>query len=290
VTSQPTPLYAATLSATPLADEYRAQEAALRRCSPIAVSFDGTRYRAETVGKARLLWLDRMRSEYESTAVFVDMARLLIAARASIDAVAVVLRMAHDELRHADLCGKAAVAFGGEPLMDPHPPSIAGRAEDCGPEERALRSVIYGCCLSETINAARFVDMLETTTDPFVREVLRQLLSDERMHAQFGYLYLEAWRPWLSEHPEMCRRIGRYLEYAFAVLERDLSGQRPVGTPPEAVPVLSAEERAIGLPDPHRQPVTFYETVAGAILPGLERFGFPAVAAWAARATEVRAR
>jgi hypothetical protein len=186
--------------------------------------------------------------------------------------------MAHDELRHADLAARAVEAFGGEAVIRPEPVAPPTRAPDCGPEERALRAVIYGCCLSETINAARFVDTLETTTDRYVHELLRQLLADERMHAHFGYLYLEAWRGWLDAHADVRARLDAYLAYAFAVLERDLGGARR-----DPAPALEDDERAVGLPDLARLPVTFYATVEGAILPGLERFGFAAAASWKTR-------
>ena len=117
-----------------------------------------------------------------------------------------------------------------------------------------------------------------------MRELLRQLLADERMHAQFGFLYLEAWRPWLDAHPEVRERLSRYLEFAFAVLERDLSGSGAAHDP--GVPDMDDEERAAGLPDPQRLPVTFYATVTGAILPGLDRLGIRATEAWAARRLE----
>jgi hypothetical protein len=272
--------WSAKLSGTPLADEYRAQEGALRRGLPVSATFEAGRYRPETLAKLRALWSARMQSEYESTAVFTDIAQQLMEAGASLDAQAVVLRMAHDELRHADLAARAVETFGGEATMTPRPPAPASRADRCTPEERALRSVIYGCCLGETINAARFVDALETTRDPYVRELLRQLLADERMHAQFGYYYLEAWRPWLEGHPEIRARLARYLTYAFAVLERDLSGVRHTSTP---APALDDEERAVGLPDLPRLPRTFYATVEGAIVPGLDRFELGAASAWAER-------
>jgi hypothetical protein len=273
------PLFSTTLSSTPLADEYRAQASALRRCAPAVAPFDPSGYRPETIAKLRDLWRVRMQSEYESSVVFTDMARLLMEAGASLDAQAVVLRMAHDELRHADLAARAVETFGGDATMRPRTPAVVRDAKST-PEELALRTVIYGCCLSETINAARFVDALETTDDPYVRELLRQLLSDERMHAQFGYHYLDAWRPWLDAHHDVRRRLGTYLEYAFAVLERDLSGLRAESDP---APALDDEQRAVGLPDLARLPKTFYATVEGAIVPGLDRFGLGATAAWNAR-------
>jgi hypothetical protein len=148
----------------------------------------------------------------------------------------------------------------------------AARHPGCGPEERALRNVIYGCCLSEIVNTARFVDMIDTMSDPYLRDVTRQLLSDEVLHGQFGFHYLEAWRDWLERRPEVRASLGRYLRQAFAVFERHLSG---AGAPPRA---LTADDRALGLPDPARLPD--YQTVTGAIVPGLERFGIEASLAW----------
>jgi hypothetical protein len=122
--------------------------------------------------------------------------------------------------------------------------------------------------------------MLDTMSDPFLRDVTRQLLSDEVLHGQFGFHYLEAWKDWLETHPEVIASLGRYLKHAFAVLERQLSG---VGAPPKD---LSADDRALGLPDPARLPETFYLTVTGAIVPGLERFGIEAGKAWAERSLD----
>lgn len=63
-------------------------------------------------------------------------------------------------------------------------------------------------------------------------------------------------------------------------LEKQLSG---VGGEPKK---LTADERALGLPDPARLPETFYATVEGVIVPGLERYGIEAGAAWRERKLE----
>jgi hypothetical protein len=218
-----------------------------------------------------------MDSEYRSTSVFSGLAAQLMEAGASLDAVAVVLRMAQDEIRHAELCGQVVLALGGEPRIEPKDVAPIPRHPDCGPEERALRNVVYGCCLSEIVNTARFVDTLDTMTDPYLRDVTRELLSDEVLHGQFGFHYVEVWRDWLAEHPDVRASLGRYLRHAFAVFEQQLSG---ADAPPKA---LSPDERAIGLPDPARLPETFYQTVTGAIVPGLERLGIEAGRAWMER-------
>jgi hypothetical protein len=54
-----------------------------------------------------------MASGYRSTCVFGALVSQLMEARASLDSTAVVLRMEQDELRHAEVCGEAIVALGG---------------------------------------------------------------------------------------------------------------------------------------------------------------------------------
>jgi len=137
--------------------------------------------------------------------------------------------------------------------------------------------VIFSCCLSEMVNTARFVDAFDTMTDPFLRDLTRVLLADETVHGQFGFFYLEVYRGWLAAHPEVCASLGRYLQYAFAVLERTMC---PAG---HVAKERTADERALGLPDPARLRETFYVTMTGATVPGLERFGIDAGAAWRER-------
>jgi hypothetical protein len=264
----------AVLSGTPIADEYRFIDTALRPCQPIAHAFDPSRHPAEAIEKARRWWLLAMQSEYESASVFIDMATQLRQIASPLDVQTVVLRMAQDELRHAAICARVVEAMSGEakipadqlPRALPHP--------DCGAEESVLREIIYGCCLSEMVNVARLAKSVGEVGDPFVREAFRLLLADERLHAQFGFHYLESRRPWLDSHPEIVRSLGRFLRYAFATLE-----QRMGAVPPEAPPRTEAE-LALGVPDLTERSRTFQETILNASIPGLERFGIEARAAW----------
>ncbi len=264
-------------STTPIEKEYRAIADAMLRCTRTVHTFDSKLYSPASIDAALKVWVVRMDAEYRSTSVFSALTAQLMEAGASLDAVAVVLRMAQDEVRHAEVCGQVVVALGGEARIEPKEVAPISRHPGCGPEERVLRNVVYGCCLSEIVNTARFVDMIDTMSDPYLRDVTRQLLSDEVLHGQFGFHYLEAWRDWLERHPEVLASLGRYLHHAFAVFERQLSG---AGAPPKT---LTADDRALGMPDPARLPETFYETVTGAIVPGLERFGIEAGKAWRER-------
>ena len=265
------------LSETRLADEFRRIEAAFEPARNPSTPFDPKMHAPEVVEKARAWWLAVMRTEYESESTFVEMAIQLRAINEPQDVQAVTLRMAQDELRHAAIAARVVSALGGEARIRPSPARRAAAHADCAPTESALRSIIFGCCLSETVNAARLTKGYGETTDPFIKEAFRLLLTDERLHAQFGFYFLENKRTWLDAHPEVRRNLARYLRFAFASLERYM-GAVPVGAQP-----LTDAERAIGLPDLTELSRTFQETVVNACIPGLENFGIDAAQAWRER-------
>jgi hypothetical protein len=265
-------------SGTAIEKEYRAVDEAIVRCTTNVTTFDAKAYDPRAVEEARRCWKFRMAAEHRSTVVFAQLATQLFEANATLDAKLVMLRMAQDEVRHTETAGQVLIALGAEPTcdFDAHVRPLA-RHPDCGPEERAIRNVIYTTCLSEMVAVARLVAEIEDTRDPFLRDAARRLLADEVLHGQFGFFYLEAWRPWLAAHKSAVRGLERYLRHAFVVLEEALA-------PEIALPArLTEDERALGLPDVERGREIFYATLEEAIVPGLERFGIEAGTAWRKR-------
>lgn len=267
------------LSGGALEDEYRLVDEGIGRTTALSQAFDASLYDPRAVASARKAWSQRMVLEHRSTAVFGELALQLFEANASLDAKLVMLRMAQDELRHTATCADVVATLGGERTFeaDVRIEPLA-RHRDCSVEERALRNVVYTTCLSELVAVARLADELESTRDPFLREATRRLLADEVLHGQFGFHYLEAWRPWLDEHADVRRSLERYLRLAFAVIERELV---PPGLRPWA---LSEDELALGLAPYERGRAIFFETMEQAIVPGLERFGLAAGEAFRGRA------
>lgn len=266
--------FTASLSPTPIAREYLAAEQALRRTEALNPGFDPGCHDPALVDRARAWWLEMMRTEYESASVFVDMASHVRDLDDPVDIQGVILRMAQDELRHARVCAHVVEGMGGQARVPAPPPRRAARHPDCSPEESTLRNVIYGCCLTELVNVARLVKRLEDAADPFVRDALRQLLADERLHAQFGFYYLDWRREWLQQRPEVRRSLARYLRFAFAVLERDM------GLVPAQARPASPAERALGLPNLAEVAEMFQQTIVNASIPALEALGIDAQAAW----------
>jgi hypothetical protein len=267
-----------TMSSPALEREYRRLADALQRTPGELPAFDPARWRPESLRAARAAWIERMSAEHRSFPVFASLASQLSEAGATFDAEAVMLRMAQDEIRHAELCGVVVSTLGGEPsCVAERAVAPLARHPGCSPEERALRNVIYTTCLSEMVAVARFVEALDAMEDPFLAECTRRLLADEVLHGQFGFHYLEAWQPWLAAHPEVCDGIERYLRGAFTVLEHALAGTSPQPW------TVTDEERALGCPDPARAREVFHTTLEGAVLPSLERYGIRAQRAWRER-------
>ena len=260
------------LSGTKIEREHARLVEALEGARPDPSTFDASAYDAATLSQARTFWRARLEAEHRSVSVFLLLGAQLIEANATLDAKTIMLRLAQDELRHTELCGLVLRAMGEEPRVevDLNVAPLATHA-GCSVEERALRNVIYACCLSEMIAVGRLVDALETTTDPFVREVTRSIVADEVMHGQFGFLYLEACRAYLETRPDVRASLEEYCRHAFAVLERELVHERLRGV---AKPLPGAV--ALGVIDPDRAREVFYGTIEAAIVPGLEQHGIEA--------------
>ncbi|MEP7122369.1 MAG: ferritin-like domain-containing protein [Byssovorax sp.] len=269
----------AALTGTRIETEYRAAAGALARVRPSTHTFDASAYEPRAVARARALWSERMVNEYTSTTVFSALASQLVEANATLDTTAVTLRMAHDELVHAEACAAIVVAMGGvaRSLRETDVATIA-RHPGCGAEERALRNVIFTTCLSEMNSVAYFIAALDRMTDPYLRDLTRQLLADEVLHGSFGFAYLEAWSPFLEQNPAVRDGISSYLRFAFAVVEREfgLGEHRHVD--------LGSDDHALGVVAPGLSGEVFRATMKEAVVPGLSRFGLAAEDAWQRRA------
>jgi hypothetical protein len=182
--------------------------------------------------------------------------------------------MAQDELRHAAICAHVVETLGGVPRIVAVQHRTATLHPDCTAEESVLRSIIHGCCVSELVNVARLAKSVSEVDDPFIRDAFRLLLADERLHAQFGFHYLESCRSWMDARPAVAGTLARYLRYAFASLEQQM------GAVPQGAHSRTDAERAIGLPDLTELSSTFQETILNASIPGLQRFGIDAASAW----------
>lgn len=262
---------------TPIRDVYRSFAGTPR--SPLDHgAFERGAYDPASVAEARARWKKRMVDEYTSSTVFSALVAQLVEANAPLDVSAVALKMAADELRHAEICGQVVLAMGGSnrARRETNVSPIAAHP-GCGPEERALRNVL-ATCVSEMYSVAFFVASIDLIRDPYLRAVSRELLADEVLHGRFGFYYLEGCASWLGSRPEVRASVSAYLRYVFAVCEREFV------RPPRAR--AGADDDALGLVSTALAREVFVDTMEHAVAPGLDRFGLEATRAWRARALE----
>lgn len=139
-----------------------------------------------------------------------------------------------------------------------------------------MRNVIVAS-ISETFSVAFFVASLDRMEDPTLRTVSRSLLSDEVLHARFGFHYLAAWSEWLGARPDVRASISGYLRRAFAFAERELV------LSDRSVREHGVDDDRLGLVPRDVAREMFYATMAEAVVPGLEHFGLDAKLAFDAR-------
>jgi hypothetical protein len=137
-------------------------------------------------------WRERQRQEHLAVGAFSLLARELAEVGCDAVVLSLVTRAACDEVRHAEICRRFAVALLGARQVParfkglPKVPMHAGAT----PEARALFHVVEMCCLSETITGVYFTEMLARTTDRVAREAIESLLEDEIDHGRVGWAYL----------------------------------------------------------------------------------------------------
>jgi hypothetical protein len=137
-------------------------------------------------------WLERMKQEHLAVGAFSLLAQELAELGCESVVLSLVTQAATDEVRHAEICRRMAVAllgdgavparFRGLPRVPPHPDSSLSL--------RVLLHVVEMCCLSETMTGVYFSEMLARTTCAPAKAALESLLADEIDHGKAGWAYL----------------------------------------------------------------------------------------------------
>jgi hypothetical protein len=138
-------------------------------------------------------WRERQKQEHLAVGAFSLLARELAEEGCDAVVLSLITRAASDEVRHAEICRRYAVALLGEeavparvkglPKVPMHPEATAA--------DRVLFHVVEMCCLSETLTGVYLTEMLAHTTDATVRNALESLLEDEIDHGRVGWAYLK---------------------------------------------------------------------------------------------------
>jgi hypothetical protein len=222
-------------------------------------------------------WLRRVEAEYRSTAIAQHLGLWLIQIGASPDLIALAIRIASDELAHADLSHQCYVEAGGTdvPALDRATLGLV-RHENEPLEIDIARVGVDVFCLGETVAVPLFKTLREGCTVPAARKVLDRVLRDEVRHRDFGWALLS----WMLEGPSEAS--------VRALIDRELprwfSRVRSVYAPPGAgsKTAIAPEDRAWGLMAPAIYGEVLERTYERDWKPRFAKLGIDASGAWAA--------
>jgi len=222
-------------------------------------------------------WLRRVEAEYRSAALTQHLGLWMIQCGASPDLIKLVMRIAADEIAHADLSHRAYAAAGGSEMPQLARESLELRRHPRDPLEHDVTRVCVDVfCLGETVAVPLFVKLRAGCTVPVARRVLDRVLRDEIRHRDFGWTCL-SWL--LHEHPmapELRALIERELPIWFTRV-------RSVYAPPgaETQKKVTDDDRAWGLMAPATYGDVLRRTLERDWIPRFGKLGFDARRAWA---------
>jgi hypothetical protein len=219
-------------------------------------------------------WLRRVEAEYRSAAIAQHLTLWLIQIGASPDLVRAGMRIAKDEITHAEMSHRVYRDAGGDggPRLVRETLELARRVGD-PLEHDVARVTVEIFCLGETVAVPLFKELRAPCTVPSARRTLDRVLRDEVRHRDFGWLTLG----WLMEHPlaaDLRAIVDAELPRWFARLRASYAPEGAKERP------VSAAERAWGLMPLGLYRAAVVKTFARDWEPRFARQGIDARAAW----------
>lgn len=262
---------------------------------PAFEAFDKAAWPLEQRREAAIQWAGRARNEHGSVQQFGQLTQVLATACVELEILGVLARMTTDEVRHAELCARMAVALWPEGLPTeprvfrwpqprppwPDPPSPREQLE---PEPRlawASRAILTACCLGETLSKPMLEALVVLTTEPTAEAVSRQILRDEHLHATFGFEALELLWPRLGDDSRA--QLQTQLASDFAGFEKSVCGSITIADVAGSEVTIERGKPNLGVLTGHQYAMIFYSCLETEIFPRLRELGLDPEAAWTAR-------
>ncbi len=235
--------------------------------------------RAPASPLVRAEWLRRVEAEYRSAVVTQELTLWLMKVGASPDLIRAGLRIAKDEMTHADLCFRTYAEAGGEagPVL-PRETLGLRRREGEPLEHDVLRVCVDAFCIGETVAVPLFQRLRAGCSVAGPRRVLDRVLRDEVRHRDFGWALL-GWLLELPLAPALRELVERELPSYFGRMRRAYA---PQGTKPSAA--FSSDDRAWGLMPIAEYAEVLERTVDKDWVRLFAEHGFDATKAWRAGA------
>ena len=147
---------------------------------------------------ARWVWTQSAFSEVASAASFAEIASCLLAAGAPIDLVAAAGDFVVDEVLHAELCARLAMALGGAVPLEVDLQRLVRPPVAADPLVRAAELLVRTSCVGEVLTVPILRATRARSASPLVKAVLSRIVRDESQHAEIGPWFLDWAEPRLS--------------------------------------------------------------------------------------------
>ncbi len=186
----------------------------------------GAEAAAPLVTAAREVWTRSAFSEYASGAAFAEIASSLLAVGAPIDLVAAAGEFVADEMFHAELSSRVAMALGGAVPLDVDLARLVKPAASADPLMRAAELVVRTCCVGEALTVPMLNQSRLAAGSPTIEAVITRILKDEAHHAQLGWWFLD----WADLTDDDRAALGRVAGASLRGFEQIFAAQCATGT------------------------------------------------------------
>ena len=145
----------------------------------------------QLVAAAREVWTRSAFSEYASGAAFAEISSSLLAVNAPIDLIAAAGEFVADEMFHAELSSRVAMALGGAVPLNVDLSRLVKPAVSTNPLMRAAELVVRTCCVGEALTVPMLNQSRLAAGSLTIEAVITRILKDEAHHAQLGWWFLD---------------------------------------------------------------------------------------------------
>jgi len=263
-------------------------------------AFDPSAYDPKLRRHAAWHWVSRAQAEHGSVHQFSAVTHALCELRAPMETLGALARLITDEVRHVELCGRAAVAFfpEGEELdgffewrvpVAPWPDAPPRGDEEMPLRGWTTRAILTACCLGETLSRPMLDAVATVSTDPLPRACAEQILRDEQLHARFGWEALTLLWPQLDDRERDLTQT--HLAKALAGFERTTCGGVTVDQlAGKQIEIATPDEPNLGTLTHEQFAAIFFATLEQEIFPQLAAQGLDPERAWRERVRFGRAK
>lgn len=140
---------------------------------------------------ARLVWTRTAFSEYASAAAFAEIAAALLRAGAPIELSAAAGDFVVDEILHAEVAARIALALGGAVELHVDYDKLVRPPAGVDPLLRAAELIVRTSCVGESLTVPMLKLSRSLAGSPLIEAALDRIVGDESSHAQFGWWFLD---------------------------------------------------------------------------------------------------